>query len=354
MSPKKILFLYAHQEIILTGGQIYEDNLYKILKADSRFDVSRRWLDNVNSKWDRYSSSIGNLRLRRELKDYDLVIFNSVESLSFTPLIRSLRNVKGVKTATVHHHFMFLEKEGIRRKWYRLQEMSILRAVDHILIPSPYILSLVDRMLPGHPRTYWQIPFTRDDAGSAPNNPVKGNLLFIGTIEPRKGLKYLIDAMAILKKRGVDVNLTVIGKTVRQDYRDMLDETIAREGLSVRFTGFISAEEKEAIMSQTDIFTFPSLMEGYGMALCESLVKGIPAICFNNSAMPYTIRDGENGLLVADRDTAALADAIARVVTDRELRGQLSRGARESADKLMTPERFREMVLKDTLRICGE
>lgn len=351
-TTKKILFLYSQGGAIVTGGQKYEDQLFRILSAHPSMQVDRVWLNNISGKISKYTSPLRNLRLLRQLSSYDLIFFNSVHGLPFIPLAWCLRFLLRRNTAVIHHHFLYREKKGIRRLWYKIIEKGFLRVSRTIVVPSPYINNLCRHMFPRHPLRYWQIPFD----GTAPlaPAPVPGRLLYIGTIEPRKGLEYLLRAMTILKKKGIRVELTAVGKTIDEPYRRNLDTIIADNGLSVRFTGFISLEEKERIMSQADIFTFPSLMEGYGMVLCESMVRSIPVICFDNSAMPYTVSHLHNGMLVPDRDSHALADAIARVVTDRTLRDSLARGAASSAASFMTPSRFRTLVTAETYQLASE
>ena len=343
----KVMFLYCHDGQMVTGGMKYEDTLYKIWADNPDVETDRVWLNLPMRGKKRHLAWTRTLSQLHRLGGYDLVIFNSAQGDIFLPLARLLR-LKGVKTAAVHHHFIHHDIKGWRRHHYKAWENGFLRSVDHIIIPSPYIDALCRDMFPGKNRHYWQIPF---DTPAIPlgNRPEAGNLLFIGTIEPRKGLAYLLEAMTRLKKRGTDCSLTVIGKTLSAEYRDMLDRKISREGLRVRFTGYITKEEMDAIVSRSDIFAFPSLLEGYGMAICESMVNGLPVICFDNSAMPYTVKDGVNGLLVKDRDSAAMADAIARVITDRPLRDRLSKGAVETSRGFMTSARFIPMVNRDIL-----
>lgn len=342
----KILFLYSHGGEIITGGEKYEDILYHDLKKNPEMDVERVWLNNDKGRLRKYISPFRNLALAGWLKKYDLVLFNGAHCFNFLLLIWLLRLLR-VKTGIIHHHFLFHGMTGLRHTYYRWLEMSFLNGAATIIVPSPYINELCTKMFPKKEIRYWQIPF-EPAPKSISASPKPGNLLFIGTIEPRKGLIHLLDAMTSLKKRGTDCRLTVIGKTVRHDYRETLDRKISDEGLNVRFTGFISDNEMEQIISEADIFTFPSRLEGYGMVICESMVNGLPVICFNNSAMPYTVKDGVNGLLVADGDSEAMADAIERVTTDRNLRERLSKGALDTVKTFMTPEKFCQTVIRET------
>ncbi|MDE5979303.1 MAG: glycosyltransferase, partial [Muribaculaceae bacterium] len=109
----------------------------------------------------------------------------------------------------------------------------------------------------------------------------------------------------------------------------------------------------QRIISRADIFTFPSRLEGYGMVICESMVNGLPVVCFDNSAMPYTVKDGVNGRLVADGDDAAMADAIGELTSDRTLRDRLSQGALDTVANFMTREKFRETVINETGEIIN-
>lgn len=311
----------------------------------SGIDVERKCLDNANTKLRRYWSVFSNLFLAKDLKKYDLVIANSTDCFCFALLFWLLK-LLGVKTAILLHHFLFHGEVKFRRLYCRMLEGNFLSAASSIIVPSPYINDLCHKMYPRKEVHYWQIPF-EPSPSALPANPIPGNLLYIGTIEHRKGLLHLIEAMALLKNRGADYRLTIVGKNNSQAYKDMLDQKIEENKLNVRFTGFVSSEELDRIISEADIFTFPSRLEGYGMVICESMVSGLPVICFNNSAMPYTVKNGVNGLLVADGDNEALADAIAKVVEDRDLRKRLSDGALATVETFMTHARYRKIVEKE-------
>lgn len=346
----KIIFVYSHDGQIVTGGQKYEDHLFNLFTKTPGVEADRVWLHNALSRWRKYIDMVGNVQLAAKLSRYDLVIFNSAQSLYFLPLITLLR-LKGVRTAVVHHHFLFHQVSGWRKTYYKLREIPFLRCASEIIVPSPYINHLVRKMFPGHSVRYWQIPFEKP-ASRTGMNPRPGNLLYIGTIEPRKGLVHLFNAMTLLKRDGVECRLTVVGKTVDRAYRQRLDDIVSKENIGVNFTGYVSDSELQRIISEADLFTFPSRLEGYGMAICESMTHGLPVICFDNSAMPYTVKDGVNGLLVPDGDEQALARAIARAVSDRDLRRRLSQGALDTVETFMTPSRFEETVRRDIFSIC--
>ncbi len=352
MGKKSLLFLYSHGGEILTGGQVYEDRLFRILKENEQLSVDRIWLNNYRGKWGRRFSPLKNLFLAGRFRRYEMVWFNSSHAWQFIPLMFLLR-LFGVKTGVIIHHFEHLGATGLRRSYTKTLETTFLRGASQIILPSPYMNELCHQCFPKKEIHYWQIPF---EAASPKYqvNPIQGNLLYIGTVDnDRKGLRYLIEAMGMLKQRNVDCRLTIVGKIVTPAYKEMLDRTIAADGLDVTYTGFVTNEQLDEIKSKADIFAFPSMLEGYGMAICESMVYGMPVVCFNNSAMPYTVKDDFNGFLVENRNVEAFADALARIITDRDLRARLSAGALKTVDTFMTPAKFRKLVMAETAEMLG-
>lgn len=334
----KILMQYNRWGKVITGGHVYEDNLFRWLKEDG-VEIDRRSADAGMSRMLKLFYPLVHLRLLRHMRDYDLIVFNSVCAPYFLPLLWALRLTTRKKTVAIHHHFMNNEFKGLKHYFYRFWEHTFLKSAHVILTPSPYILSLCQQHFPRKKAICLPIPFTTDEILNA--RPQKGALVYVGTVEPRKGLVYLIEALTELKKRGHDYTLTIIGKTIDAGYKTTLDRMITDADIKVRFTGFIDMDEKKEILSAADVFVFPSMLEGYGMVLCEAMACGLPVVCFDNSAMPFTVHSGDNGILVPNKDSMQFADAVERIVEDRTLREKLSKGARSYAATLLTPATFR-------------
>ena len=98
------------------------------------------------------------------------------------------------------------------------------------------------------------------------------------------------------------------------------------------------------------MFVFPSLLEGYGIVILEAMNCGLPVVAFDNSAMPYTIRDGINGILVKNRNTKELAAKLKLVLGDDSFYRQIADGAKKSAKSFNTLEKLNE----DIKRFCEE
>lgn len=350
MADKRISFVYQNKGNAVTGGQIYDNNFISVTGNIDGVEAEIVIAPKVNSKIQKFLAPLRNLGLVRVLKNRNLVFFNSSNFGYFLPLNLILR-AKGVKTGVIHHHFLAREQKRLKKVLYTCLENTFLRQGGFIVTPSPYIAHEIEKECGCKPELCL-IPFNRP-ANTASAVPQQGKLLYIGTIEPRKGLVYLMEALSILKRRGLSPALDIVGKCVDKDYMDKIKFTISKNKLNVSFHGFVSNEKLENLKLQADIFVFPSLLEGYGMALNEVMAYGVPVVCFNNSAMPYSVRDGKNGLLVPTGSSYDFAEAVQRLLTEREERDKLGKGARAYALKLATQkdfeERVREIIHKHTV-----
>lgn len=334
-------------ETAVTGGQIYEKNLLTVAGRLQGIEAETVGFGHCSGLQES-SSPLWLSPLRclihglRNCKG-DAIIVNSTMFTRFLPLIAALRLTRRCRIHVVHHHFYYRQFSGVRRLAYRLAEWGFLKLAHRVIIPSPYMKEEVATGIPARKILYWRIPFMRHRQQER-KNPEPGNLIFAGTIERRKGLHLLLEALNILQERGVGYKQTIIGKTTDEDYRRELDNYISSHSLNVEFTDYISTEEKERLLSEADIFTFPSLLEGFGMAMAEAQAYGVPVVCFNNSAMPYTVAHGESGYVTENGRPLPFAEAIIRIVEDRELRDRLSAGALRNAERQTTQADFEKEV----------
>jgi glycosyltransferase involved in cell wall biosynthesis len=145
-------------------------------------------------------------------------------------------------------------------------------------------------------------------------------LLYVGRLTGGKGLEYLLEAVALLIARGQDVRCSLVGDG---PLKERLQELTLKNGIEdrVSFDGYIPwGSELLAAYTRADVFVFPSLSEGQGKVLLEAQAAGLAIVASRAGGIPYIIRDGENGLLVPPGDSATLAEAIARLLSDHGLR----------------------------------
>ena len=148
-------------------------------------------------------------------------------------------------------------------------------------------------------------------------------LLFVGNVEPKKGLAVLLAALAQLEASGRWEHPLVVagGKSWRRG-RALAGLDALDEGRHVRFCGYVAREHLPALYALADLFVFPSLYEGFGFPPLEAMACGTPVVCSDAPALRETV--GDAALIVPAQDAAALAAALRDVVEDEALRRGLA------------------------------
>lgn len=152
-------------------------------------------------------------------------------------------------------------------------------------------------------------------------------LVTLGRLAPEKGQWVLVEAVAQLVDRGVDVTLHLIGDgELRAELRRQVDEL----GLSERieFIRVLSPGDVRAAVAQADVFCLPSFAEGLPIALMEAAAVGTPIVCTSVAGIPELVLDGRTGRCVPAGSPSELAAAIEELARDPALRRSLADGAR--------------------------
>lgn len=151
----------------------------------------------------------------------------------------------------------------------------------------------------------------------------KLNILFVGRLEKRKGLKYLIDAFKIVKKVFPDSRLIVVGPGVR--FRKKYENKVRREHIEdVVFIGKAPFEDLPRYYKTADVYCSPAVSgESFGIVLLEAMAVGTPVVATNIPGYASVLTDGKQGLLVHPRKSKLLADALCRILANKEMRSQM-------------------------------
>ena len=158
-------------------------------------------------------------------------------------------------------------------------------------------------------------------------------LLAVGSLQPYKGHLHLIDACALLRERGIGNRCIIVG---RGELENDLRERIAQLGLDdvVELAGPRTSEEVQALMRDAAMLVHPSVVtqtgktEGIPVAVMEALAAGVQVVASNVTGMGELVIDGRTGVLVDPGDAAALADAIGRILADRERAAAMAEAGR--------------------------
>lgn len=176
----------------------------------------------------------------------------------------------------------------------------------------------------------------------------KIKLLFVGTIEKRKGLIYLIEALG--KRDLKNFELNIIGEPAHSvEYFELVTKRIKELNLNgkVHFLGKVSNEQLKNYYITSTAFVFPSLWEGYGMVIAEAMAYGLPVIASKIPAMEELIEDGKNGLFFTSENADDLKEKLKNLLTNKELLEYLSEEAKKSAQTFPNWESISKSIFEE-------
>lgn len=154
------------------------------------------------------------------------------------------------------------------------------------------------------------------------------DILYLGRIEPNKGIDYIFDACNALKEKGVNFHLHFAGKEeIEGQYVPRFKEVL---GNNFTFHGIVSGEKKTEVLKICDIFLLPSFYEGLPMSLLETMSFGQVPVVTPVGSIPTVVTDKTNGLFINIKNTADIVEAIERLVADKEFSATLSQKAKET------------------------
>ena len=166
-------------------------------------------------------------------------------------------------------------------------------------------------------------------------------LVYVGRLVRAKGLFEIVEALMELKRAGREFKLSIAGVGPDHDELMAVAES-AGLGDSVQFLGSVIDAEKRRLWLESDLFVFPSYMEGLPYSLLEAMAAGCVPITTPVAAIPDVMRDGEHGLFVPVKDAGALAIAVAALDDDRERLMRMAKAARRRVLERYTVARLAE------------
>ncbi len=213
------------------------------------------------------------------------------------------------------------------RKW--------INKLDYRIAVSPVALRYVAKHFPGE---YHIVPngidtdhFTPDVAPIGEFNDNRINILFVGRMEKRKGLNYLIDAYKRIKQEVPNSRLIAVGPGVR--LRHKYEKMVARNGLKdVTFIGYSSFRDLPRYYKTADVVCTPATgWESFGIVLLEAMAVGKPLVASDIEGYASVATSGVEGLLVPPKNPVKLAEALLAIITDKALQQKMAERGRLTA-----------------------
>ncbi|MFV5693066.1 glycosyltransferase family 4 protein [Flavobacterium sp. LT1R49] len=262
---------------------------------------------------------------KKFLKDADVFVFYNGNGLSSCNYANKMGKITVVEVVNSHVEYqedlLREEHKSLNLPWEpfhkkdkerRLKEYD---AADYILLPSEFVKQSF--LAKGFPEEkLLKVPYGFTIPVQKANNDAKAhatfNVLYVGSISVRKGIRYLIEAfkrLEILNKK-----LTIVGP---------VEQISGIEGLEItddiEFVGVLKGVDLEKAYQSADVFCLPTIEDGYGLVLGEALSHGLPLITTTNSGGLDLIADGIEGFIVPIRDSLAIYEKLKLLSSDSEL-----------------------------------
>jgi colanic acid/amylovoran biosynthesis glycosyltransferase len=222
--------------------------------------------------------------------------------------------------------------------WLRARGRGCPAEKLHALIPPAIDTSFFD---PGQ-RQHSKVVGT-------PGRPLR--ILSIGRLEWKKGYEYALQAVKMLVERGISCEYHIVGDG---EYLEAV--AFARHQLGLeQVVSFMGAQSPSAVKSEliwADLFLHAAVSEGFCNAVLEAQAMALPVVCSDADGLPENVAEGLSGFVVPRRDSAALAEKLARVAGDVMLRRKMAFAGRErvlrqfqQADQIAAFEQLYQLVL---------
>ena len=291
---------------------------------------------------------------RRELarQPWDLLLEDINKMPLYTPLWTRRRTVALVPHLFGSTAFLELPAPAAAAVWMSERPLGVIyRNTPFEAISESTRDDLVAR---GIPRASIQVIYPGIDTqaytpGDATTRHPRPTFAYLGRLKKYKGVHHVIHAFARMQQREATLEIAGAG-----DYRAAL-EALARSldlGDRVRFLGRISESEKLSLLRRAWGLVFASPKEGWGITNLEAAACATPVVASNSPGIRESVRPGETGYLVPHGDVAAMAHAMDRLASSRELVEQLGRQARRFAESF-TWERAADETERHLTRIVS-
>jgi D-inositol-3-phosphate glycosyltransferase len=231
-------------------------------------------------------------------------------------------------------------------------ERQVLRRADRIVVATLAELTQLRFLYKGDNRKMTVIPPGVDTSHFYPIPPDEAKqyiglkpedrmVLFVGRIEPLKGVDTLIEAMALLDTKGIHglVHLAIIGGDINGHTEDMSAEMARLQKLSddlcmgrtVVFLGKRGQDTLPYYYSAAEVVVMPSLYESFGMVALEAMACGTPVIASEVGGLGYLVQNGVTGYTIPDSEPDALCDKLSWLLGDAHLRETMGQSAAKYA-----------------------
>jgi glycosyltransferase involved in cell wall biosynthesis len=232
-------------------------------------------------------------------------------------------------------------KGGLRVALWGATERRCLQRATDLIVPSPFARQAVQPYT--HARLYAIENPVHEDFLALPRATVPGRVLMVGSIQKRKGTLEAIRAMALVRRQVPQAELIIAGSFLPpyRAYGEQVRRAVTESDAAdyVHLVGHLGHEALLEAHRHSQVFLFPTYLEGSPVALAEAMASGLPSVVTDIDSTAHLIEDGVTGYRVPPGDVEALADRLVRLLKDRTVCVHLGQAARQVAQARFSPER---------------
>ena len=259
---------------------------------------------------------------------------------------------------TVHHTYYqqsrYIRSQGWKKILYRWEKFGYRRS-NYIMCDSVSTRRIVLRHYGVRRLPCETIPVGVDTDRFFPLNleRVPNSLFFLGRLEARKGIDFLIKTIPIVKEKLRDIQLFIGGDGVLKSY---LDNFIKKNNLenNVHLLGTIDDAALNEWYNKVSVVIIPSVFEGFGLTAIEAMACGTPVIATDVDALRDVIEDGANGLLVPYNDIETLSTKILYLLANKAEQLKFSINGRKKAQTVYNWDNITQDILRGYEYVSGK
>jgi phosphatidylinositol alpha-mannosyltransferase len=308
----------GHEVSILTA------NIEGDLKPDERrvIRLGKSIVIPMNQSNARMTGWVNLSLLSRIVNDYDVVHIHGI----IAPILPLLVLKISSKTNIFTFHPTF--ESSALYTIFKSPLKHFFEKIDGKIAVSVTARDSISRYFPGEYRIIPNGIDTDRFRVCSEKNPFE--ILFVGRIEPRKGLQFLIDALPRIKREIPEAHLAVAGG----GYKGMRLNIPSEVKNSVRFLGFVEPTELPKIFSRASVFVSPAISgESFGIVLLEAMATETPVIASDIPGYRCVVEEGKNGLLVPPANSEEISNRVITLLKSNKIRETLVEGGLKTAAK---------------------
>lgn len=309
-----------------------------------------------NSIWERTQVAARNLLLSVpaawQLRKWnpDIIYSNTMTTCFGAVLARILR-----RPHVWHLHELGYEDHGLTFDFGRTLSYNVINSASACVAVSKITADSFAKHINSekikvmfqsvHRKSYWPSTVGEEAAyEAAPTTAHRLRCVIVGRLSEGKRQEDAVLAIAELTRRGVDVELLVIGRS-NPGYSEKLQILVQRYNLGDRVRVIGSVRDRLPFVQSADIVLMCSRCEAFGRVTVEGMLAGKPVVATDTGANPELIRHGFNGLMYKAGDVVSLADQIEYLYNNPELAARMGENGQSWAEDVFTKDRFAKEII---------